>query len=312
MSKFKQPDVEPLNEPLPRKIPRLKTVAFQIIASGSSSIFEVFLMLPLDVVKTRLQLQSNAQAKGPNHYRGVLDAFAKIYRQEGANAFWRGVGPLLVSDTPKRAIKFVIFEQSKPYFQSGSVPSPVSYALAGGLGGTIEVLLQNPFEVVKVRQQANRKKKLRPLHVARNIINEGGFGFNGLYKGVTTTMARNFIFHVIYFGFFCSVREATPAFNHSVMEFLRNFTIAYAAGSLGCLLSIPLDVAKTRIQGPQPVPGEIKYAWTYGTLSTVYKEEGAHALYKGLLPQVLRVGPGGAILLLGYEYVTEILVKYFN
>lgn len=46
-------------------------------------------------------------------------------------------------------------------------------------------------------------------------------------------------------------------------------------------------------------------------MSTVAREEGAAALYKGLLPKVMRLGPGGAIMLLVYEYVYEYLQQRF-
>lgn len=43
----------------------------------------------------------------------------------------------------------------------------------------------------------------------------------------------------------------------------------------------------------------------------VAKEEGFSALYKGLLPKVMRLGPGGAIMLLVYEYTYEYLQERF-
>ncbi|EDV99042.1 mitochondrial 2-oxodicarboxylate carrier [Drosophila grimshawi] len=300
-------------DPLSFDIHPWKKVAFQVASSSISSIIEVFLMLPLDVVKTRLQLQMVKTTQEPTSYKGFIDALFKIYRQEGLAAYWRGIAPVMVSDTPKRAIKFLIFEQSKPYFQFGAPqPTALTYALAGGLGGTTEVLFQNPFEVIKVTQQANRKNQLSTIRLARHIIKNDGFGLRGLYKGVTTTMARNCLFHIIYFSFFFTVREAIAPSQDSTCEFLRKFSIAYAAGALGCISSLPLDMAKTRIQGPQPVAGEIKYAWAWKTIATVYKEEGFQAIYKGMVPQILRVGPGGAILLLGYEYLYDFLITNFS
>ena len=35
------------------------------------------------------------------------------------------------------------------------------------------------------------------------------------------------------------------------------------------------------------------------------------ALYKGLVPKIMRLGPGGAIMLLVYENVYEYLVRRF-
>jgi solute carrier family 25 (mitochondrial 2-oxodicarboxylate transporter), member 21 len=44
-----------------------------------------------------------------------------------------------------------------------------------------------------------------------------------------------------------------------------------------------------------------KYNWTFPALVTVYREEGLAALYKGFVPKVLRLGPGGGVLLLVVE-----------
>jgi solute carrier family 25 2-oxodicarboxylate transporter 21 len=40
-----------------------------------------------------------------------------------------------------------------------------------------------------------------------------------------------------------------------------------------------------------------KYNWAYGALGVVLREEGFSALYKGFAPKVLRLGPGGGVLL---------------
>lgn len=43
---------------------------------------------------------------------------------------------------------------------------------------------------------------------------------------------------------------------------------------MASIINIPYDVAKSRIQGPQPVPGEIKYFGAHKTIYVVFKEEG--------------------------------------
>ena len=50
--------------------------------------------------------------------------------------------------------------------------------------------------------------------------------------------------------------------------------IGFTAGTLACCVNIPFDVAKSRIQGPQPDPGVIKYRGTMKVMTMVYKEEG--------------------------------------
>lgn len=66
-------------------------------------------MHPLDLIKTRLQLQSSSVPKGkiddPHHYTGIVDCFSKMYRNEGFGAFYKGILPPILAETPKRAIK---------------------------------------------------------------------------------------------------------------------------------------------------------------------------------------------------------------
>lgn len=46
-----------------------------------------------------------------------------------------------------------------------------------------------------------------------------------------------------------------------------------------------------------------KYNWAVPSLFIVAREEGFAALYKGFLPKVLRLAPGGGVLLLVVEAV---------
>lgn len=71
-----------------------------------------------------------------------------------------------------------------------------------------------------------------------------------------------------------------------------------------------LQVVKSRIQGTARVPGVVpKYNWTYPALVTIFREEGPAALYKGFVPKVLRLAPGGGVLLLVVEFTLGVFRK---
>ncbi len=95
------------------------------------------------------------------------------------------------------------------------------------------------------------------------------------------------MFCAITFNTWCVTEEMIPLkwchfFNHippllyqdPTLEFLRKFTIGLVSGTISSCVNIPFDVAKSRIQGPQPVPGEIKYRTCFQTMALVYREEG--------------------------------------
>lgn len=303
-----------------------KEAAFQLVAGGAAGCVEVSIMHPLDLVKTRFQIQS-MPIKGmeSQHYNGIADCMKKMYRSEGLLSFWKGILPPILAETPKRAWKFFTFAQFqtmlKPLNSGGpdAKTTPLIFSLAGLGSGVTEAILVNPFEVVKVKMQSSRahtSEAPKTFSVAREIIKEDGYfgrkGGNGglLNKGITGTMGRNGVFNMVYFGFYHSVKTHFPAYSDPTAEFARKVLIGFTAGTLACFVNIPFDVAKSRIQGPQPVGG-IMYKGTFRSIFRVYREEGFKALYKGIVPKILRLGPGGAIMLLVNEYVFEYLCQRF-
>ncbi|XP_072485849.1 mitochondrial 2-oxodicarboxylate carrier isoform X3 [Notamacropus eugenii] len=261
-------------------------------------------MHPLDVVKTRFQIQRGPT--DPNNYKSLGDSFLKIYRTERLFGFYKGILPPILAETPKRAVKFFAFEQYKKLLGYVSLSPGLAFAVAGLGSGLTEAIVVNPFEVVKVGLQANRDtfaQQPSTLSYARHIIKTKGLGLQGLNKGLTATLGRHGIFNMVYFGFYFNVKNIIPVNKDPTLEFWRKFGIGLLSGIIASIINIPFDVAKSRIQGPQPVPGEIKYRTCFKTMAMIYQEEGFFALYKGLLPKIMRLGPGGAVMLLAYEYV---------
>ncbi|XP_015587671.1 mitochondrial 2-oxodicarboxylate carrier [Cephus cinctus] len=290
----------------------LKQACIQIGAGGSAGFVEVCIMHPMDLVKTRFQLQVKTIRADPAYYTGIGDCMKKMYRNEGLGAFWKGILPPIVVETPKRAVKFFTFEQYKQFFLFGAnTPTPLTFSCAGFFAGVTEGILVNPFEVIKVQLQSNRKRmKDSPSTsaVTREIIRKYGFGLNGLNKGLTATVMRNAVFNSFYFGFYHSVKGYIPICDDPWLEFFTKVGIGFTSGTLASCLNIPFDVAKSRIQGAQ---GQIQYNGTLRTISIVYQQEGFGALYKGLLPKILRLGPGGAIMLVVYDYMHTYLTETF-
>lgn len=67
--------------------PRSQTLA----ASAVAGFFASFFSLPFDFVKTRLQKQTKA-ADGSKPYKGMMDCFGKVAKDEGLLRFYRGFG----------------------------------------------------------------------------------------------------------------------------------------------------------------------------------------------------------------------------
>lgn len=102
----------------------LKQAGMQCFSGGTAGFIEICIMYPLDLVKTRLQLQAT-KPKGlgvsdPHYYTGIADCFKKMYKHEGLTSFWKGILPPILVETPVRAAKFLTYEQHKRFFMFGS------------------------------------------------------------------------------------------------------------------------------------------------------------------------------------------------
>uniref|UniRef100_A0AC35F757 Mitochondrial 2-oxodicarboxylate carrier n=1 Tax=Panagrolaimus sp. PS1159 TaxID=55785 RepID=A0AC35F757_9BILA len=283
---------------------KVKEGSRQIVAGGSAGLVEICLMHPLDLIKTRLQIQGG-------NYKGLTDCFNQTLKNEGVLGFYKGILPPILAETPKRATKFFTFEQYKKAFAIDGIPVWMSLSLAGLGSGLTEAVIVCPFETVKVRMQSDRssgfEKSRSTAAVAREIIKENGFGTKGIFRGLDATLGRNGVWNMFYFGIYHNLKHFIPiAEGNSQGSVSLRLLLGFTAGSLASIANIPFDVAKSRIQGPQPSTGRI-YHTCFQSMALVARQEGFFALYRGLLPKVMRLGPGGAIMLVVYETVYDFL-----
>ncbi|KAG5517941.1 hypothetical protein PMAC_000396 [Pneumocystis sp. 'macacae'] len=129
-------------------------------------------------------------------------------------------------------------------------------------------------------------------------------GFLALYNGLEATVFRHVTWNAGYFGVIFSVQDKMRSLGWKADEKLGSFVAGTLGGTAGTVLNTPFDVAKSRIQNTPRVAGRVpKYNWALSSLWTICKEEGFCALYKGFLPKVVRLGPGGGILLVVFDQV---------
>ena len=70
-----------------------------VIASGVAGVVAAIFSLPFDFVKTRLQRQTR-RSDGTLQYKGLLDCFQKVAREEGVMRFYRGLGTYTLRIAP--------------------------------------------------------------------------------------------------------------------------------------------------------------------------------------------------------------------
>ncbi|KAI9849491.1 MAG: Mitochondrial 2-oxodicarboxylate carrier 2 [Sclerophora amabilis] len=273
---------------------------YQFGAGAVAGVSEILVMYPLDVVKTRVQLQQGKGA-GEEGYNGMVDCFRKIIKNEGFSRLYRGITAPILMEAPKRATKFAANDEwgkvYRKFFDAPQMTQSLS-VLTGASAGATESFVVVPFELIKIRLQdrASAGKYNGMVDAFTKIVKaEGIFA---MYNGLESTMWRHVLWNAGYFGCIFQVRELMPKAENKGQQTRNDLISGATGGTVGTILNTPMDVVKSRIQNSPRVLGQApKYNWAWPALATVMKEEGFASLYKGFLPKVLRLGPGGGILL---------------
>ncbi|EGC39867.1 hypothetical protein DICPUDRAFT_85907 [Dictyostelium purpureum] len=120
--------------------------------------------VPMDIIKQRLQVQTNTQKLNPNqtYYKGSFHAAKVIMKEEGVKGFYRGFMPALLTYGPFVGIYFSVYEKCKSFISSTLHYSPdqylpIPYQLGSGFfAGAFAAAVTCPLDVIKTRIQVQR------------------------------------------------------------------------------------------------------------------------------------------------------------
>ena len=305
-----------MSDQKPKKSDQLP-FAYQFLAGAIAGISELLVMYPLDVVKTRIQLQSNTSTTGVK-YKGMFDCLGKIIRQEGARTLYRGITSPIFMEAPKRATKFAFNEKYKTAFTQllGPGHNQAVALMSGFCAGATEAVVIVPFELVKVQMQDSTSTFHSPLEVVKHTVKT--HGIFGLYKGLESTVLRHAFWNCGYFGCIFQVRRYVKTDENASKDkkILNDLIAGTIGGTMGCIFNTPFDVVKSRVQSNTNLitleNGQVvkKYNWAFPSILKIYREEGFLALYKGFIPKIARLGPGGGILLIVFTAVTDFMKEF--
>ena len=226
---------------------------------------------------------------------------------------YRGIEAPILMEAPKRATKFAANDAwGKFYRDLFGMPKMTQSlsVLTGATAGATEAFVVVPFELVKIRlqdkAQAGKYSGMMDV-VFKTIKAEGPLA---LYNGLESTLWRHILWNAGYFGCIFQVRALLPKADNKTSQMGYDLLSGATGGTVGSIVNTPMDVVKSRIQNSPKIAGVVpKYNWAWPSVALVMKEEGFGALYKGFLPKVLRLGPGGGILLVVFTGVMDFFRK---
>ena len=161
----------------------------QAAAGGLAGIIARTASAPLDRVKLLFQVQAMEGAGvSSTAYTGVGQAFAKIYREEGILAFWRGNGVNVIRVAPYAAAQL----SSNDLYKKMLTPEGGSLGLkerlaAGAAAGMTGTALTHPLDTIRLRLALPNHGYKGIGDAFVTVARHEGVG--ALYKGLVPTLA---------------------------------------------------------------------------------------------------------------------------
>ncbi|KAJ3047973.1 ADP/ATP carrier protein [Rhizophlyctis rosea] len=288
------------------------------------------LVFPLDVIKTRLQVQSKTLSTLSPHqsYTSSSDAFLKIVRTEGIAGLYSGLGAGLLGTVANAFAYFWFYAQVRGWYSrriggEGGIGTGMELGL-GAVAGALSQFFTLPISVVTTRQQTTVKhEQLSFLQTMKQIRYDEGI--QGLWKGLRASLVLC-VNPAITYGMFERLktvwlkRSNNPDGRLSAGQV---FILGALSKTLATVVTYPYIMAKVRLQWAPPkiTDGELsddeKESITYKSapdvLRKVFASEGLAGLYQGMEAQIVKAVLCQAILFVCKDEIsvyTMILLRF--
>nr|XP_018908139.1 PREDICTED: solute carrier family 25 member 35-like [Bemisia tabaci]XP_018908140.1 PREDICTED: solute carrier family 25 member 35-like [Bemisia tabaci] len=298
----------------------------EFLIGGTAASTAMLFTNPMEVVKTRFQLQGELKAKGcyQVHYRNVVHAFYIIAKTDGILGLQGGLGPAMGYQMVLNGMRLGIFQvaEEKKWLAGPtgeiSVLKTLGFSvLAGGIGGFIS----SPFYMIKVQLQAKANEAIAVGHQHGHesatsalvaIFKE--HGVRGLFRGSTAGICRIVVATCAQFPSFNLCKEYLR--KHQIFStsggFLDSCVAAMVGGVSVTFFMLPFDVVATRFynQGVDASGRGILYKNIIECMVQCFKKEGLTGLYKGFVPCYFRLGPYNLLTFVFWDILKDMQKKY--
>jgi solute carrier family 25 uncoupling protein 8/9 len=276
------------------------SVVAKLGSAGVAACWAEFVTLPIDSAKVRMQLGHN---------------MGDVLKKEGVSSLYRGLGPGLQRQAIFASLRIGLYEPIRGQVckitgDEAERPRMHTKIIAGLASGFIGISVANPTDLIKVRMQGDAA--LGPKHggvmgVYKHVIKTEGL--KGLWKGYDVNVVRNSIITAAELvGYDCGKEFCLERGMEDGIQ--THAASAMFAGLCASVIGNPIDTVKTRIfRSSDAAYTGPKYKGIADCFVKTVRNEGPLALYKGFLPNFVRLGGWNIVMFVSLEQIKKAIVE---
>ncbi|XP_065173330.1 solute carrier family 25 member 35-like [Atheta coriaria] len=282
---------------------------------------------PLDVLKTRMQLQGELQARGQHavHYRNVFHAAVVVVKNDGVSGLQKGLGAAIFMHFIRNSIRLGSYQY---LVKQGMVTDDRGKtifwrsALASAATGAAGAFFGSPLFLIKTQLQSQAAKQIAVGHqhhhtgtlVALKQIYHT-YGVKGLWRGGYGTMLRAVFGSSAQLTSFAMSKDVLSQYDlFKSSPLLTSFVASVMGGFFQTAMITPFDLISTRIYNqPVDINGKgLLYTGIIDCFVKIWRTEGVLGFYKGVGAIYMRLAPHGALCLVFWDLLKDAQSKYIQ
>jgi solute carrier family 25 phosphate transporter 23/24/25/41 len=304
------------------KIAKISTYSTwpSVLAGGFSSATTKTMTAPLSRMTILLQVSSGTT--GSNS--GLLESLRNVVRAEGYRSLWKGNLVSVIHKIPYGSINYYAYEYTKvsvlmPFWNSETDPGIHVRFGCGLVGGACASSLTYPLDIVRTRLATAASDNGTIFGTLKQIVKCEG-GLSALTKGLPATVSCQSLNLAINFAIYESLQVRAIQLEKELVakylgpeyvttrqrgSWISSLLCAACAGTTASMLIFPLDLVRRRQQiavgDSRPTISQI--------VKQVIKSDGVTGLYRGIVPELVKVVPAVALNFYFYELFRQVILQ---
>lgn len=284
------------------------------LAGGICAAISHSVATPVDVIKTRKQVDESLKDMS------MLKSGIKIMKDDGGpKALLAGLGPTTVGYLLEGAIKFGIYEVSKPLVGSMLAWSAalcrlswinskiLGFIISGGIAGVAASIMLCPMEALRIRLVAEPEMGSNGW-IDGGLKMVGNEGVKGFYKSLLAMLTKQVPYTItknVSFDFITTIAYTTIATRGiticSKWKLAIPLLSAMLASVLSCISSQPGDMLLSVVNAHRGKKATVDF------FNEIMEKEGIVGFFVGIQERFLHVGMIVTLQLLIYDYVKRLV-----